>query len=364
MLKISLSSVRSGYDGKTCYVHGRVGVYPDGEAVLTLQKLTVSGCDTFSPVELMTFDGQNWSEPRPDPAFSPVFGADTVALACDMTPAYHTASGRMLCTGHTAVYRKDVFKLAKNRRRATSFAVYNRESRCFSPWKALELPDDALFYCAGAGCTQRSDLPDGTILLPHYCRAKQDTAYCSLTFRCSFDGERLRYLGHGAPVIGETGERGLYEPSLIYYDGLFYLTLRSDRTGFVAVSQDGLTFTEPREWCFNDGKSVGNYHTQQHFFTLGGKLWLVYTRCGVNNDHVFRHRAPLLTAEVDPERLVLLRDTEQILIPERGARLGNFGVTQVSGSEVLVSACEWMQPAGCEQYGSDNTLWLARIGIK
>ena len=90
-------------------------------------------------------------------------------------------------------------------------------------------------------------------------------------------------------------------------------------------------------------------------------LFLVYTRRGANNDHVFRHRAPLFIARVDPERLCVLRSTEQVLVPERGARLGNFGVTPVSPYETWVTAAEWMQPRGVEQRGSDNRVWVAKI---
>lgn len=77
-------------------------------------------------------------------------------------------------------------------------------------------------------------------------------------------------------------------------------------------------------WTFDDGSELGNYNTQQHWVTHGDSLFLVYTRKGANNDHVFRHRAPLFIAKVDPEKLTVLRATEQILVPERGARLANL----------------------------------------
>src|SRR5690606_33589465 len=86
-----------------------------------------------------------------------------------------------------------------------------------------------------------------------------------------------------------------------------------------------------------------------------------YTRRGANNDHVFRHRAPLFMAQVDPQRLCVLRDTEQILVPERGARLGNFGVTDFNEHETWVTVSEWMQPKGVEKYGSDGSVYVARI---
>jgi len=87
----------------------------------------------------------------------------------------------------------------------------------------------------------------------------------------------------------------------------------------------------------------------------------VYTRRGANNDHVFRHRAPLFIAQVDPQGLCVIRATERVLVPEKGARLGNFGVTEVSPDETWVTAAEWMQPRGVEKRGSDNRVWIAKI---
>lgn len=119
---------------------------------------------------------------------------------------------------------------------------------------------------------------------------------------------------------------------------------------------DGLHFDEPRKWTFYDGTELGSYNTQQHWVTHGDDLYLAYTRRGANNDHVFRHRAPLFMAEVDKERLSIIRNTEKILAPNRGARLGNFGVTEVNDKETWVTVAEWMQPMGVEKYGSDNSV--------
>ena len=102
--------------------------------------------------------------------------------------------------------------------------------------------------------------------------------------------------------------------------------------------------------------------------THNDKLYLVYTRKGANNDHVFRHRAPLFMAEVDQKRLVVIRATERILVPERGARLGNFGVTDISANETWVTVAEWMQTWGPNfimpvdnKYGSNNSVYVAHI---
>ena len=122
------------------------------------------------------------------------------------------------------------------------------------------------------------------------------------------------------------------------------------------------------EWAYDDRKPLGSYNRQQHWITHSDGLYLIYTRRGANNDHVFRHRAPLFIAQVDPAKLRVLRSTERVLVPERGARLGNFGVTEVSENETWVTVAEWMQTWGPNvvmppdnKYGADNSVYAARI---
>ena len=65
----------------------------------------------------------------------------------------------------------------------------------------------------------------------------------------------------------------------------------------------------------------------------------------------------------------VIRETEQILVPNRGARLGNFGVTKISESESWVTVAEWMQTKPphywdcqvCEKHGSDNSVFVVKI---
>jgi hypothetical protein len=129
-----------------------------------------------------------------------------------------------------------------------------------------------------------------------------------------------------------------------------------------------LNFEEPRRWTWDDGTDLGSYNTQAHWVTHGEALFLVYTRRGAGNDHVFRHRAPLFIAQVDPDRLVVMRATERILVPEHGARLGNSGVTEISDSETWVTVAEWMQApapmrviAPDNPWGAANRVYAARI---
>ena len=396
-----LITAHTGFDGETCWVHARAGAIPPrktGESptvVLTMQKLLLSGSDVFYPIHSMhTRDlGRTWSVPADQSAFARQRHDErTESAVCDFFPRFHAKTNMLLGTGHTAYYVDN--RIPKgNRPRLPVYATYDEAAEQWRPWQTLRLPDAATpegkFYNCGAGCTQRWDLADGRVLLPIYFNPGGHHSYATVV-RCEFDGRELRYIEHRSELT-VPAPRGLGEPSLTRFGGRFYLTLRNDQAGYISVSDDGLNFTEPKAWTFDDGSDLGNYNTQQHWVTHSGGLFLVYTRRGLNNDHVFRHRAPLVMAQVDEKRLCVLRDTERVIIPERGARLGNFGVTEVSEHETWVTVCEWMQNAGtnakammeklgqrrpedpwtprsnqyyaqeCKACGSDNAVFAARI---
>jgi len=88
---------------------------------------------------------------------------------------------------------------------------------------------------------------------------------------------------------------------------------------------------------------------------------LAYTRRGLGNDHVMRHRAPLLMARVDPKTLRVLRETERVLIPERGAPLGNFGAAQISADEWWVTDSEYIMSTRRDPRGADGSVFAARV---
>jgi hypothetical protein len=373
--RLQLDTLSEGFDGKTCWVHPRAGAIPGtGGAspivVLTMQKLLLTGSDVFYALnELRTDDlGKTWQGPtehgktlgrRPE-------GENREVAICDFTPKWHAASSRLLGTGHTVRYLNN--KIPAERARETAYSVYDPNARAWSAWETLAMPDPIRFAHCGAGCTQRVDLPNGDILLPMYFTPPKEKFARVLVARCAFDGRKLRVLELGDELAVNT-VRGLAEPSLARIGDRFLLTIRHDRAGYVATSTDGLHFTDPKIWCWDDGTELGNYNTQQHWVTHAGALFLIYTRTGAGNDHVFRHRAPLFIAQVDPDRLCVLRQTERILVPEHGARLGNFGVTEVSDHETWVTVAEWMQTWGPNasdytvpmHYGSNNRVFAARI---
>jgi hypothetical protein len=364
---LKLDAIHKGFDGKFCWVHARAGAIPGRtpSVVLTMQKLLLSGSDVFYELQEMRTDdlGKRWSGPTPHTATlgrreEP--GGVAVAL-CDFTPGWHARSGALLGTGHLARYIGDKLMPAP-RPRHTAYSVYDAGARVWSAWRTLEMPDGPKFFASGAGSTQRVDLPNGEILLPIYFSDGKRPSTTAIV-RCAFDGRALRYLEHGDELTTEV-PRGFGEPSLARFQGRYYLTIRNDQRGYVTSGDDGLHFAAAKPWTWDDGSDLGNYNTQQHWVTHSDALYLVYTRRGAGNDHVFRHRAPLFMAQVDPKRLCVLRATERILVPQRGARLGNFGVVNVSRDETWVTVTEWMQPKGCEKYGSDNTVWVARIRWK
>lgn len=370
--ELQRDTVRSGFEGDWFWTQARPGVIPasasGGEPtiIVTTHPCAREGSDFFGTIHSFKSDdgGRTWTGPTEHAeAFAPISepGGWTLRV-CDPVPMYHRATGSLLVTGQTVRYL-DRPSPPANRARETAWSVYDPTTHTFTPWQALTVPGEPRLEVQGAGSTQRVDLDDGTILLPVYGKPRgDDPKACqhAAVLRCAFDGQTLRYLEHGN-LLSVPEPRGCCEPSLTRFNGRFFLTLRNDVRGYVATSDDGLHFGEPRPWTFDDGGDLGNYNTQQHWVTHSDGLFLVYTRRGLNNDHVFRHRAPLMIARVDPERLCVLRDTERELVPERGARLGNFGVADLGPSETWVMVSEWMQPVGCEQYGSDNTIWIARL---
>ena len=74
-----------------------------------------------------------------------------------------------------------------------------------------------------------------------------------------------------------------------------------------------------------------------------------------------RHRAPLFIAQVDPNLLQVLRNTEQILVPERGAALGNFGASAINTKESWVTVGEGVWNDDARKRGAKGAVFAARV---
>lgn len=379
--ELELQTIREGYDRKTGWFQPRVGVTPSGVAILTMTRNQLWGSDIFSAVQTMRSDdcGRTWSDPQPQAELDRHTLPDGFDICpCDMTPHWHAASGRLLATGHTAIYApgpQGQVAVDNRHRRELCYAGWDPASGRWSEWRILDYPDQEKFFWAGAGCTQRVDLPDGDLLIPVSVMSRATVGanfwkgcFFTTVLRASFDGSILRYREHGSE-LSVPEPRGLYEPSLTAYNGRYFLTLRNDVRGYVAVGTDGLHFGRPVPWTFDDGCELGSHNTQQHWVTHRNGLFLAYTRRGADNDEIVRHRAPLFLAQVDPDRLCIVRATERVLVPKRGAQLGNFGTVNATPDESWVVTSECMQGNAAdpmdlqitEQRGANNRIYIARI---
>ncbi len=365
--------IRHGWDGTTFWAQARPTVVPAGpnrppRGIITLQKATATGCDVFHAVHHMESDdhGATWTDPIYHAGLDRRVDEEGRDVAMnDATPGWHAATSTLFLLGHNARYRNE--SLAHPYPRNVTYSTWDAGANTFTPWRTVDLPEmDEAFWNAGAGSAQWVECGNGELLVPIYFKAKGFTSQTpnrATVLRCAFDGETIRFLEHG-DLLELDVPRGFCEPSLVRYGDHYYLTLRNDEQGYVARSADGLHFEAPVPWRFDTGEPLGNYNTQQHWIAHSDGLFLVYTRRAENNGHVFRHRAPLYLAQVDPETLCVLRETEAAVVPERGARLGNFGVVNASPTESWIVVAEWLHRGAQDVWGprgADNALWLARI---
>ncbi len=376
---IQLDVLTEGHDGKTEWGWPRVGLIPPRTAVVLMHRASLAGSDTvLSTHDMRTDDfGASWTKPQLQPNLGrrAYEGDANVELSpIDLVPAWHAASGKLLALGHSCSYRKGtVGPLAKARFFCT-YTVYDHAKSLWSDIGVLDLPDTDHFQCAVGGAAQRVDLPNGDILWPIYFmdRAAREaypmSSYSVTIVRCRFDGQKMKYIEHG-DELALPDPRGYCEPSLTQFGGRFFLTLRNDRSAYVSVGDDGLHFQKPVPWTFDDGKPLVSRNTQQHWVTHSDGLFLVYTRSGANNDHVIRNRAPLFMAQVDPKRLCVIRATERILLPDKGAQFGQFGALNASPEETWVMDAEGMQGDAIKPFdiartiarGANNRVYLCRI---
>lgn len=367
--EVQLDTVLEHDDGKFLWYHARATPFPKSgggapAVLMTLQKhLAVS--DHYSGLSVMFSQdaGAHWTDPEPRPELEWQDEGQGVTIAvADVTPGWHAPTRKCLAIGTKVRYSQSGEQLSEvPRSNEAAYAVYDPATGTWTSWKMMAMPEtEGKFYLVCPGCTQWLVEADGSILLPLYYRGPTGGVYSATVVRCAFDGETLSYVGQGddfeLPV-----ERGFVEPSLARQAGRYFLTLRNDQRAYVTSSSDGLHYEPVQPWTFDDGSDLGSYNTQAHWLSHSDGLFLIYTRRGANNDHIIRHRAPLFMAQIDPERLCVLRATEKILIPERGGEYGNFGANAVSPGESWVTVNEGVWSADDRKRGAKGALFIARI---
>ncbi|MBT3379721.1 MAG: exo-alpha-sialidase [Lentisphaerae bacterium] len=309
-------------------------------AIMTVQRALPGASDYFSGFSVSaTVDaGKTWSSPRQEPALGWRQHEDGITEGiCDFTLGYHAPTAKVLAIGHSTRYRGKQLAY-KSHGRDVMVSAYDPHSKNWSLPQRLDLGNrDQYFLCGTHG--QWLTEPDGSLLIPVYYTDRKGAGTFLLkgiVVRCAFDGKELTMTKLGKELVHPV-RRGLYEKSLTVFRGRYYMTMRNDQKGYVAVSDDGLDFAAHKAWVFDDGTDLGSYNTQQKWVTHSDALYLVYTRRGADNDHIMRHRAPLFMAQVDPKRLCVLRRTEQIVVPERGYAIGNFDATTVNRQETWIT---------------------------
>ncbi len=353
-----------------CWFHPRVAALPgfgkEGQpaVVMTIQK-HLAASDHYSGLWFLRSDdlGTTWTGPTeiPELAWQVVPDGGTISVA-DVTPGWHAPTGKMLAVGIKVRYSPTGEQLLDQpRSHDCAYATFDPAANRWSKWKMLDMPQsNAKFFLLSPGCVQWLVQRDGTILLPTYFRGATGDDYSVTVLHCRFDGETLTYLDHGDELTIKGG-RGFVEPSLAFYRARYYLTLRNDARGYVTTGGDGQKFEPYRPWTFTDEQELGSYNTQAHWLVHSDGLFLCYTRRGANNDHIPRNRAPLFIAQVDPEKLQVIRDTEKVLISERGVMLGNFGAAAITPHESWVTDSEYLMGDKPHPRGANGSTFVAKI---
>lgn len=361
-----------------CWFHPRVASVPkagkNGNAavIMTLQK-HLEADDYYSGLYYMRTDdlGKTWRGPIEIPELAWRFeDADnekiTVSVA-DVTPGYHEKTDKVIAIGAQVRYTTAGVHYRDNPRSLqTDYAIYDPRKDKWSNWQLLEVTKDPMFDWAVNACSQWIIEPDGNLLVPIYFKirhGKPQSGWGVVVVKYGFDGKKLKYIKQGNEVYNPNGD--FYEPSLVKYKDKFYLTLRTaGANGCYSISSDGLNYSDAKPWMFDDGTPLGSLNTQQHWLVHSDGLFLCYTRTGANNDHIARARAPLFIAQVDTKTMNVMRKTEQILVPERGLMLGNFGANFVNEKESWVTDNEFIfYPAGIKPtpQGGNGSLWVAKV---
>lgn len=357
-------SIMHGFDHETCKVGPYIMYDGKDTAVLNYGKILLCGsdcgCGSFSAIS--HDGGKTFGEAKP---LSPIMHTDENGVTSRTGPSatYYNKFHKKWLVFCFRGYRKDNVAPISIAGISVGEALYTTFDVEKQDWdteglKMIPFPFDTISALMHG---QPIEFDNGDMLLSFYVTTKEMLTAGVITIRYSLTEDGLKIVKAGTLLRGDSYARGFCEPSVAMLHGKYYMTLRTDEVGLLSTSDDGYGFTKPESWKWDDGTVLENYNTMQRWIRHPDGLYLAYTRKGAHNDHVFRHRAPMFMARFDEDRLCLIKDSEVILVPELGARLGNFSVTDVSDNESWLTTAEWMQPIGCEKYGSDNAIWIARI---
>ena len=338
---------------KFCF-HPAFCRYNENKLLLTFQK--IHGSDHYGAPEFAIGESpeQLFAAPSPIPPFAHRRrGNGLVEAVADIRP-FDLGGGFAAVLGCTVFYceKGNAQWLADDKfaelQKGEPVCALLRPDGSWSERIRLDVAGD--FAGFRTACTQICRTQDGDWIIPFYaekgrckCFGRTSARYFAITAKYRFDGGKFIFLEKGN-ALENTAGRGFCEPSVCARgNGGFHLTLRAeDGHGYTTCSENGLNWSPPRRWRWDDGSDIAMSSTQQHWLKIGKEIYLVYTRRTEENGEIFRFRTPLFMAEADPSRAMLKRESETIVFQRRklngeDALYGNFHVTQLSDTHALIA---------------------------
>lgn len=354
----------------------------DGRWMATMQ--TISGSDHYgNPMFAISADnGKTWTKPQEIPALAGHdIGNGLREGVADPRIFTSPVDGTVFVFGCSVFYSSQgnvSWDTSVNQ------AMLPQETGVYAAWrpetgwgKRQTVPFPGLKQNYRSACMQMAFLPDGRMLLPMgTCVGKclyagyDSDFFGVITALYRQNGQELIFENASAPLTIQTG-RGLLEPSVLRHgDGQYALTLRAeDGNMYLTNSADGLNWSEICPWRWDDGAPLRTDSTQQHWLTLGDRIFLVFTMFDGTNDCIMRFRALLFMAEANPEAGILYHKTLQTLFPRRQkngveARYGNFHCASFGPHEAIVTDSAWfVYPKGNDQFDFISEVAAARVTL-
>lgn len=369
-VEIERQALFAGFDTNTLFYKDGGDVWTDGENVWAswgMSKLGESDVAGDYQISTSTNAGETFLQPQ---TYSPygylegninyTYGGCTSCYSKKYDVGFSVG-----VMGQTAVG-----SAASSFIREPAYILRDSETQAYSNEKPKKLPFP-FESPSVAPHGQPIEFENGDFLLTfYYTEQAERELYKSVAILYSFDGNELKIKRVGTPIGNDNLQRGLYEPSIAKLDNTYYMTLRSNEKAMIAWSHDGLNYSEPIDFTFDNGVKIGSVNTQQRWIRHKDGLFLVYTSVRDDNDNVRLNRAPLFMARFDQTKKCLIKETESVLIPNRGASLATMiGVCEVADNVSYIVAAECMISASYPytnwwevmQNGADNSVWIVKI---